>query len=188
MRKQKIEYGSDENVKLLQNVGRSKVHFESVQSELLELVSHAALEKYTVLRRVMYGCEYRLPLASSQFARFHFLCLRLTTSLREATDAQRTGNFADCEGTCRPPPPFRLTSNRRAPLGLAPRRDKLANARRRQDGDYFVCHLSRRLKQAADGFLWVLCCRTVVGFFFLATRTAINTFQWQFHTEGDTLQ
>lgn len=26
------------------------------------------------------------------------------------------------------------------------------------------------------------------GFFFLATRTAINTFQWQFHTEDDTLE
>lgn len=36
-------------------------------------MSHAALEKYTVLRRVIYGCEYWLQPASSQFARFHFV-------------------------------------------------------------------------------------------------------------------
>lgn len=160
MRKQKIEYGSDENVKLLQNVGRSKY--------ILSLFSQNFLRLWVTLHwrntqssdssymAASIGCNWRLRNLHG-----FILCLRLTTSLREAIDTQRT---ADCEGTCRTPPPFRLTSNRRASLGLAPRR-KLANARRRQVGDYFVCHLSRRLKQAADGFLRVLYCHTVVGFF-----------------------
>lgn len=47
------------------------------------------------------GCNWRLRNLHG-----FILCLRLTTSLREATDAQRTGNFADCEGTRPPAPTF----------------------------------------------------------------------------------
>lgn len=86
------------------------------------------------------------------FAQFHFV-LAISSKSRDAMDTQRTGNFAE---------------NRRASLGLTPRqRHKFVNARRRQGGDYFVCHLLRRLKETADRFLRVLYHHTIVGYLFI---------------------
>lgn len=124
--------------------------------------------------------------ASSQFARFHFVFAIHNKSLR-GDRYTKDGKFCRLRRNLPPAPTFPANfkqesfswSRSQTQVGeckKAPRRRLfcLSPLAPPETG-------SRRVPQ---GFILSHLC----GFFFLATRTAINTFRWQFHTEDDTLQ